>query len=176
MASDEASATRTVEAQSIAKLQRCLAEQEPREQVHYLMRILPEQLRQRLRGQREGVDFYVGEIIGTASEPRQPPAAHAEKASTSVRRNVLPPMGTTPAERHPHWPALQEICQSRRHGWQHGQHGPTRVGPRRLEKQRAMLAAVKERALVRIANGLAIPVPHLLMDIQSTLVVAPQSQ
>ena len=42
-----------------------------------------------------------------------------------------------------------------------------------------MLDAVKklpwEWALIRIANGLAIPVPNLLMDIQTALAVAPPS-
>ena len=81
--------------------------------------------------------------VSTSGASQQPPSAPTETASPSVRRDTVPPVGTVPDERHPHWPVCRESCQTRRHGWQDGQHGPTRAGPRCLEKRQATLDAVK---------------------------------
>ena len=57
----------------VQRLQQGLSEQDPKEQVRYLLRILPAVLReefraeQEQRGLREGLQFYVGEVIPSAS-------------------------------------------------------------------------------------------------------------
>ena len=55
---------------SVRQVQKRLSTQEPKEQVHFLMRILPQRLReelraeQQVRGERQGDPFYAGEVIG----------------------------------------------------------------------------------------------------------------
>ena len=77
-----------------------------------IMRVLPERMKaelraeQQVRGQREGVDFYIGEIIGTASESIQQPSAPAMSPRAFVRREPPPSTEVTTAERHPYWPVL----------------------------------------------------------------------
>ena len=122
---------------TVQGIQTKLSTQEPREQVHFLMRILPQRLRgelraeQQTRGEREGVSFYAGEIIG-------PPAPAPEQGATSKgsRTPGAPPdaspgaasAAATPAARHPQWQRLCDVCLSRKHGWQDHQMEPNRVG------------------------------------------------
>ena len=134
-------------------------------------RVLPEGMKpelraeQQLRGQRAGVDFYMGEIeiIGTTSTSLQQPPAHALRPPFLVRPEALLRTGAT--SRNVTRIGLcykRYVRPKRKHGWQ-----DSLVGAWRLEKGRAMLDAVKklpwEWALVSIANGLAAPVQSNLV-------------
>ena len=81
----------------IIRLQSRLATMGPKEQVHYMLRILPERLQrmlqaeQAMRGSRENVAFYSGELI------EEKPDAHSTLPATSS--------GVNRADRHPLWRA-----------------------------------------------------------------------
>ena len=155
---------------TVQGIQTKLSTQGPREQVYFLMRILPPRLREELRaeqqrrGEREGVSVYAGEIIGpltpapeqgTTSKGSRTPGALLIDASPGAESTA-----TTPAARHPQWQRLCDVRLSREHGWQDHQTEPNKVGPRRRAKREAMLQEVRdmpwEWALIQIANGFNI--------------------
>ena len=96
----------------VLQLQSRLSEQQPREQVHFLLKVLPQAMKDEYekeraaRGRLEGTTFYVGEIIGRA----EPATRIAEDNRNSSARIV--------ASQHEAWQALCTVCLHRRHGWE----------------------------------------------------------
>ena len=112
----------------VLQLQSRLSQQQPREQVHFLLKVLPQAMKDEYekegaaRGRLEGTTFYVGEIIGRA----EPATRIAEDNKNSSARIV--------ASQHEACQALCTVCLHRRHGWE-TQPGPVRPG---LEERRCV--------------------------------------
>ena len=107
----------------VLQLQSRLAQQQPREQVHFLLKVLPpamkdEYEKERGRGRLEGTSFSVGEII-QCPEPATRAAGDHDRTTPVVI-----------ASQHEAWQALCTVCLQRRHGWE-TQSGPVWLGPRR---------------------------------------------
>ena len=154
----------------VGRLQVRLSQQDPKEQVHYLMRILLPRLQMELqaepsrRGQREKVDFYVGELIGKTLDASTPLMLNTATAASSTTTDEPP---AVKAENHPLWPALSELCKTRRHGWEPAS-SVAKIGPRRLAKRENLLLEVGpqvwDAAIAEVAAALALTVPQLLSE------------
>ena len=114
------------DAAPVDKLQMRLAQQEKREQFHYLMRILPESMNaelraeQQLRGEREGVGFYVGEVIGstTGTSPQAP--VHATRQRRPVAPRTPIQTGASLSSKAPTMACSAGDLSDQKHGWQGG--------------------------------------------------------
>ena len=154
----------------IIRLQSRLATMGPKEQVHYMLRILPERLQrmlqaeQAMRGSRENVAFYTGELI------EEKPDAHSALPATSS--------GVNRADRHPLWRALATLVQSRRHGWE-PESTRTTIGPRRLANREEFLANCGplpwEEAVARLADKLVVHPLDLLKELQDSIAASHRS-
>ena len=147
----------------VLQLQSRLAQQQPREQVHFLLKALPPAMKDEYekeradRGRLEGTSFYVGEIT-RCPEP-------AQRASGG-------PDWTTPvviASQHEAWQALCAVCLQRRHGWE-TQSGPVRLGPRRKALREQLLHDVSGKlwdlALAEVASKLVTSPQELLAEVR----------
>ena len=145
----------------VLQLQSRLSQQQPREQVHFLLRVLPHAVKdeyereREARGRLEGTPFYVGEIIG---RHRPDTGLAGDTSNTGVI-----------ASQHEAWQALRTVCLQRRHGWE-TQHGPVRLGPRRKALREQLLQDVStkpwESAVTEVASKLVICPRDLLTEVQ----------
>ena len=160
----------------VQRLQQRLSEQDPKDTVHYLLRILPPALgeefraEQEQRGLREGLQ-YVGEVIQSASPPASREVFGPHSAPAMEERPCpmpFPKLGQPllhrpplmpPAEEHPMWQAMVQLCRQGRHGWE-PMHGPVKLGPRRQARREELLKSIEWKpwtaAITEVAAALAI--------------------
>ena len=158
------------EMETITRLRGRLATVGPKEQVHYMLRILPERLQrmlqaeQTLRGSSENVALYAGELIVEESEARS-----AQPATPSIASR---------ADRHPLWQALATPVRNRKHGWELAGI-QTKIGPRKLAKREELLTDCGPlpwgESVSHLAEALVVGPLDLLRELQDSVAASRRS-